>query len=173
MTCKAARALMLECLTGTTPPDVRRALQAHLHTCAACRQEAQTLEETVTLLRAVPAPRLLAAYWGTFMAALERRFQHETPGTWRRLVRWLRNPRTAWSTAAATSALVVALGIALLVHPTNQIESPAPPGPTGSLHGLVTDSIVQSMPSMVAAINLWKDGLTAVEVSYEFPAGGE
>lgn len=173
MTCQEARDLMLVCVTGTTPPDERRALAAHLQTCADCRIEAAALEETMALLRAAPEPRLPDGHWASFMAALDRRLQQDLHHPWRWLLRRIRNPRTAWSTAAATSALVLALGIALLVHPVNRTGSLPPTAPIG-LQGLVTDSIVQAMPSMAASLDIWKAGLSAAEVPYEFvSAGGE
>lgn len=173
MNCDQANNLMLECLTGTMPPDGRRALQAHLNTCASCRRRAQEMEETVGLLRTVPEPHLPEAHWPQFMAALDRRLDRETTG-WRRFVRWVRTPRIAWSTAAATSAMVVALGIALLVQPASEFERASVEDPSAYLRGLVTDNIVQAMPSMSTALTSWKAGLDASEVPYEFPPiGGE
>lgn len=171
MDCKEARDILVECLTGTTPPDRRRALEAHLESCAACRGQAQELEESARLLRAVSEPRIPEGYWATFMAALDRRVAQEAQG-WRRFVRWVRSPRLAWSTAAAASAAVVALGIAVLLRPAGQLST-VPPDPNAHIRGFVTEAIVQSMPSMSAALDLWKAGLTASEVPYEIPAGGE
>lgn len=170
MTCQEVRALMLECLTGTTPPDTRRAILAHLEVCAACRAETETMEETVGLLRTIPEPRMSEQHWASFMGALEQRLLQETAG-WRRLFEWTRNLRLAWSTAAATSALLVALGIALLVHPTPPLGRMASSDQAIWLNSFMTESMVQSMPSMAAALDLWKAGLTASEVPYEIPAG--
>lgn len=162
---------MIECLTGTTPPDQRRALQAHLETCATCRAQARELEETAGLLRAAPEPRIPGGYWAAFMAALDQRVAQESQG-WRHLVRWIRNPRLAWSTAATASAAVLALGLTLLLRPAGQLSTLSP-DPNTLIRGFMTEAIVQSMPSISAALDLWKAGLTASEVPYESPPGGE
>lgn len=162
--------MIVESLTGTTPPDQRRALQAHLEACAGCRAQARELEETAGLLRAAPEPRIPEGYWAAFMAALDQRVAQESQG-WRQLVRWIRSPRLAWSTAA--SAAVVALGMTLLLlRPAGQLSTLSP-DPNALIRGFMTEAIVQSMPSMSVALDFWKAGLTAFEVPYESPAGGE
>ena len=174
MNCKEARDLLIVCLTGTAPPDERRALQAHLETCAVCRDEGRALEETVAFLRTAPEPQLPEAQWTAVIAALDRRLQQDASGSWRQVVRWIRNPRIAWSAAAATSALVVALGVMLLVHPNPQTDRVALEDPAARIHGFITESIVQSLPAMAVAVDTWKAGLSAAEVPYEsLPAGGE
>lgn len=173
MDCREARELTLEALTGSVTPDRRRELAAHLEHCDTCRRHAQEWEETVALLRAVPEPHPPESHWPQFMAALDRRLQRETTG-WHRFVRWLRTPRIAWSTAAATSALVVGLGIALLVQPVPQVEQAASEDARAYLRGFVTDSVAETMPSVTVTLSSWEAGLNASEVPYEpLPSGGE
>lgn len=172
MDCREARDLLLETLTGTTPPDVRRRLAEHLVTCEVCRSEASTLEETAVLLRAVPEPRLLEGHWAEFMAALDRRLEADRQQPWARVRRWVRTPLHAWSTAVATSAVVVALGLALLGHPVDQaristIDQPA----SVQVQGLMTDAMVKTLPAMNASLAVWKAGLGASEVPYELDGG--
>lgn len=173
MNCREAQDLLIECVTGMTPPDRRRALLGHLENCPSCRREAEGVEGMVALLRTVPEPRMPEGHWTQFMAALDRRVAQETTG-WRRLVRLIRTPRIAWSTAAATSVVMVALGIALLVRPVRQPDRAAEEDPHAYLNALVTDSVVQSLPSMSSLLASWKAGLTASEVPYEpLPTGGQ
>lgn len=171
MNCREARDLILESLTGTTPPDRRRALLAHLQECSSCRREAAEMEETVGMLRAVPEPRLQGDLWAEFMVALDRRIAEEMTG-WRWLVRLLRTPRIAWGAAAATSVVVVALAVILFVWPFSQSERAANDDAQADLSGLVTESVVQSFPSMTTVLTSWKAGLSAPDVSYELTSTG-
>jgi len=97
--CREARDLLLEAISGTTPPELRRALVRHLEACESCRHEAAALEETAALLRAVPEPPLRDGYWDAFMAGLDRRLQADRGQPLARLTRWIRTPLHAWSTA--------------------------------------------------------------------------
>lgn len=173
MNCRDATDLILESLTGTTPPDRRRALLAHLDECSSCRREAAEMEESVGKLRAVGEPRLPDGHWAAFMGALERRIAQENAG-WRRLVRFFRMSRIAWTTAAATSVAAVALAIIFLVQPFGRHNRAADEDAQADLSGFVTESVVQSMPSMTASLASWKAGFSAPDVSYELlPAGGK
>ncbi len=174
MTCREARDLLLECVTGSTVPDVRRALQAHLQTCGACQEEAQALEKTVTLLRAAPEPHLSEIHWAEFARALQQRLDREADTLWRRFGRWVRIPRVAWSTAAATAALVVVLGVALLGRPTPGSDTASPDSLTIAVRELVTESMARSLPSMATALDVWNAEVAAVELPDEqAPGGGE
>lgn len=171
MDCQEARDLIVESLTGTTPPDVRRSLAAHLTACAACRVVAAEVEQAVHLLRAAPEPRIPEGYWAAFTAALDARVAREKAG-WRRWFGWARSPRLAWSTAAAASVLVVALGLARLTQPAG-VDRGRVDDPTAGLSGLMTEAVVQTMPAMSAALESWKAGFSAADVSYEMSGGGE
>jgi len=168
MECPEARDLLLEALTGTTPPDARRTLRAHLASCAACRQEAAALEETASLLRAVPEPRVRPGYWAEFMAALDRALAAERCGFWRRVARWVRDPVHAWSAAAAASAVVVALVLALFLYAAGPA---APPPPAASVRALVTDAVVDALPAMTASLTVWKASLGAAGASDDLNGG--
>ncbi len=173
MTCHAARDLMLVCLTGSATPDERRALQAHLHSCPDCRAQAGAVEETVTLLRAVPEPHLIEAHWAAFSHALQQRLEEETNTLWSRVTRWARIPRVAWRTAVASSVLVVVLGVTLLLR-TTPPQTASVPGLPATLSGLVTESIARAMPSMASTLDLWSAQLVSPDVSSDQePAGGD
>src|SRR3989337_127559 len=79
MQCLAARDALLEITTGRTPPDLRRAVAAHLADCPECRAVAGELEETAALLRAVPDPAPPEGFWPNFTLRLEERVRG--PGT--------------------------------------------------------------------------------------------
>jgi anti-sigma factor RsiW len=169
MNCQETKDLILESLTGTTPPDRRRGLIAHLEDCSSCRREAAGMEETVAMLRAAPDPRFPEGHWTEFMSVLERRLARERTG-WRRLIRLLRTPRIAWGTAATTSIVVVALGFVLLAQPfspSNQADESQV-----DLGGVVTESVVLSLPSMSTALTSWRAGLSSPDVSYELISVG-
>ncbi|MGH2360394.1 MAG: anti-sigma factor family protein [bacterium] len=170
MNCEEAKDLILESLTGTTPPDRRRALVTHLEDCPSCRREAAGMEHTMVMLRAAPEPRLPEGHWAEFMNALDRRVALDMTG-WRRLLRLLRTPRIAWGAAAGTSVVVVALGFALFVQPFAGSERAADESQV-DLSGVVTESVVQSLPSMSTALTSWKAGLSAPDVSYELISVG-
>lgn len=171
MNCKEARDLLIECVTGTETPDRRRTLVGHLEDCSSCRTEALRMEEMVGMLRTVPEPHLPEGHWAQFMAALDRRLAEETRG-WRRLIHLFRTPRVAWSTAAATSIVVVTLGIALLVQPFSQPDRTAEDESQVDLSGVVTESVVQSLPSMTTSLASWRAGFSAPDVSYELISVG-
>ncbi len=169
MTCTEARALMLECLTGSTPPDARRALQAHLQTCPACRMEAQGVEETVALLRAVPDPHLSEQQWAEFSHALQLRIDREGLTVGARFRRWLRVPRVAWGMAAATATIAVGLVVTTVFRSTppsaQLVDLPAP------MRGLVTESMRSSSSSMATTLDLWNMQLAEAPTEAE-AAGG-
>ncbi|MGH2349096.1 MAG: anti-sigma factor family protein [bacterium] len=165
MNCKDARELMLEVMTTAAPPDVRRVLIAHLDECAPCRTEASRVEEMVTLLRALPDPVPPPGYWPEFMATLERRVA-EDGSVLGRVARWLRTPRMSWTAAVATAviAVVIALTFTVMSPPDASVSTP--------VTGLVTESVRQAAPGVQATLTLWNNGLTGVEVPYDFRPGG-
>jgi len=170
MNCAGVRELIVETLSGTTPPDLRRAVETHLASCPECRAEAARLEETTQLLRSAPDAHLRDEHWDVFMAQLAVRLEAEHRRPWTLVRRWFRNPRHAWSTAGATAALIVALGAALLAPTASPVESDLPPD-TAALVELVSPQVVEGMPAMNASLAVWKAGLGAGEVSYELIGG--
>jgi len=172
MECAEVRELLVETLSGTTPPDLRRAVDSHLASCADCRADAAGIEETAQLLRRVPDSPLRTEHWDVFMARLDARLAAERRRPWNRIRRWLRHPRHAWTTAGATAALAVVLGIALLGPGGHPPESDRPPDAvTAEVLTLVTPRVVEDMPAMNASLAVWKAGLGASDVSYELTGG--
>lgn len=167
MICQEARDLMVECVTGSTPPDTRRTLLAHLQECAACAAEARTFEETTALLHAVPEPHVSKTQWQEFSSALQLRLDREARSPWSRVQQWLRRPAVAWGTAVATAAFVVVVAGSLLVRTT--------PPPTAfrplpqSVGGLVTESMAQMASSMNATLAVWDSQLAEVPPSSDVP----
>lgn len=171
MECAEARDLLIEVLSGTTPPDVRRALRRHLENCSECRREAEALEVTSALLRSAPEPRLPEGHWADFMAAFDRRLAAERSHPWPRLVRWMRNPVHAWGTAAATAAIVTALGLTQLVGPNfPQAETIDPQA--APMQAFMTERMVSTMPSMDVSLAVWKASLGTSDDPYDL-SGGE
>lgn len=169
MNCQDVRELIVETLSGTTPPDLRRAVETHLASCAACRAEASDVEETAQLLRRVLDAHLRDEHWDAFMTRLDARLAADLRRPWNRVRRWFHNPRHAWSTAAATAALVVALG-ALLLGPVNPAAESDDPDAARVIE-LLSPQVVEGMPAMNASLAVWKAGLGAGEVSYELTGG--
>jgi anti-sigma factor RsiW len=169
MDCRQARDLLLEVVTGTTVPDVRRALARHLEICPTCRREAAALEETARTLREASEPRLIAGHWEAFMAALDRALAADRSRPLARAVRWLRAPRHAWSTAAAAAALIIALALAMVGGPPPAAQPPDPPGP---VNNFMTESIVRAQPAMNGSLSVWKAGFGTSDV-FDDPPGGE
>ncbi|MDQ7844767.1 MAG: zf-HC2 domain-containing protein [Armatimonadota bacterium] len=164
--CREARGLLVEAVSGTMPPEIRRVLLRHLGTCETCRREAATLEATAGLLRAVPTPRLPGRYWEEFMAGLDRRLKVErTTARWR-LQRWIRHPRHAWGASAAAAALIIGLGWAFLGRPAGPPIGP-PTRLAEPLQGYMTPSVVDAMPAMDASLAVWKAGFGAPEAEPE------
>lgn len=165
MHCRDARELMLDVLTTAAPPDARRVLLAHLDDCAACRAEAARFEQTVILLRTLPDPAPPPGFWPEFMTVLERRVADDG-SLWWRAVRWLRMPRVSWTAAVAGAviAVIIALTFSGPVPERTPVLSP--------VTGLVTESVRQTVPSVQGTLTLWNNGLTGVEVPYDFRPGG-
>ncbi len=164
MNCRDARDLMLEALTTSAPPDVRRVLLVHLDACASCRAEAGQFEELVALLRVLPDPAPPAGFWPEFMTALERRLAHDG-SWWGRILRWMRTPRVSWTAAVATAVIAVIIALTFTVAPT----SPPVPSPVS---GLVTDSVRQTAPGVQATLTFWNNGLSGSEGPADFRPGG-
>ncbi len=167
MTCQEARDLMVECFTGSTAPDTRRALQAHLQVCEVCAAEAHGFEETVARLRAVPEPRVSETQWQEFARALQLRLDREALAPWNRVKGWLRRPRVVWGTAVATAAFVVALAGSVLFRTTLPPTANKPLPPT--FQGLVTASMAQMTTSMATTLAIWDAQLAEAPPSPDTP----
>lgn len=155
---------MLEVLTTSAPPDARRVLFAHLDECAACRAEAAEFAEAIALLRTLPDPAPPPGFWPEFMASVERRAADD--GTlWTRTVRWLRTPRVSWTAAVAGAVIAVIMAL------TFSMSEPQGTPVSSPVNGLVTESVRQTVPSVQGTLTLWNNGLTGVEVPYDFRGG--
>ncbi|MGH2625245.1 MAG: anti-sigma factor family protein [Anaerolineales bacterium] len=155
MTCKETRDALLEVTTSRTPPDLRRALAAHLELCAECRREAVRLAETVALLRADPDPDPPAGFWPGFMAQLEERIARDPVSLWARLRRRISVP--ALGPAAATAIVVVVFVVSTLLRPA---LGPSPDAQTAnSLAPYLTDSMRTLLPSLEQTVQIWQSGL--------------
>lgn len=172
MNCRDVRELIVETLSGTTPPDLRRAVESHLASCAGCRADTLAFEETARLLRRAPDAHLRDEHWDGFMAQLDARLAAEHRRPWNRVRRWFRHPRHAWATAGATAALVVTLGAALLTPGGPPAESDSAPDPVAvRVVDLLSPRVVEGMPAMNESLVVWKAGLGAGDVSYELTGG--
>lgn len=157
--CEEARFALLDVLIGRTPPDVRRVVDAHLAICGECRQEAADLEETIGLLRHVPAPAVPEGFWADFMIRLEQQIGREPVRIGTRLRRWLATPPRILGPVAATAAVAVILGASSLLR---QPETLRP-----SLHAQVAPFLTESMktflPRLSETVQLWQSGLGALD----------
>ncbi len=155
MTCREARDALLEVTTGRTPPDLRRAVAAHLEVCADCRTEAARLADTVALLRADPDPDPPAGFWPGFMAQLEERIAQEPVSVWARLRRRISVP--GFGPAAATAIVVVIFVASTLLRPA---VGPAPDAQTANpVAPYLTDSMRTLLPSLEQTVQIWQSGL--------------
>lgn len=155
MNCRETRDTLLETLTGRTPPDLRRAVAAHLDVCADCRAEAARLEETVALLRTTPDPDPPAGFWPGFMIQLEERIAREPVSLWKNLRRRLSLPTLA--PTAATAIVVVVFVISTLLRPTTAPDAANPLAP------YLTDSMRTLLPSLEQTVQLWQSGLAGTD----------
>jgi len=172
VTCRDIQPLLVETLSGTTPPDQRRLVQAHLATCAACRADAASIERTAGLLRRAPEAHLREDLWAGFMTALEARLAADQHRPGARVRHWLRRPLHAWATGAAAAALVIALGTALGVPGRPRAAADRTPD-DAAVHvmKMVSPQVVEGIPAMDASLSVWKAGLGAGGVSYELTGG--
>ena len=172
MTCREAQQLLVEILSGSTPPDQRRRVDAHLATCAACRAVAARVEQTMGLLREVPAARVRDDLWDGFMRVLETRLAAERRRPWARLRRWLQRPLHAWAGAAAAAALVVGLGATVMVPERPPAAADRFPDEASvQIMEMVSPQVVEGIPGMEASLSVWKAGLGAGGVSSELTGG--
>ena len=150
MTCHEMNDRLDEWVDDTLPEAQRREVEAHLATCAHCRQQEQGLRELLThataLPRSVSPPRDL---WPGIAERIERR----RVWSWPRL--------EAWQPALAVAAtVVIALGAVLFGRPT-----PAP------VHTVVIPSPAISEGARLhpAAVEMNR-GLVAMESDYQAAA---
>jgi len=109
MTCVDRQVELQELLNGELPPRQRKELEAHLQTCAACRQDLETYRLLASALPTLPEPEVPEDLPETVMAAV---------GAYRPA--WWREREPASMTLARRSVFIlfaaafsVALGVAL------------------------------------------------------------
>lgn len=123
MECDAYRNKLLEYLDGDLTGTPQTELEAHLTQCPGCREELQSLQDTVALIARMPAPEPSETFWQQYLRELR---QKVAAPPWRsRLQKWLagfmRRPIPA---VAVTVALMLAV---FLTWDTLTERSPAPP----------------------------------------------
>lgn len=101
--------LAAACALGAVDLGERPQVQAHLASCAACRDEVDRLTETVTFLAYAPSPMdPPAELRERVLAGLSGVTAPPAPAPRRRERRWLSRPRLVLAVAAAAVILVVA-----------------------------------------------------------------
>jgi anti-sigma factor RsiW len=81
-----------EYLDGTLPPRRRRAVEAHLLACAACRRELETMRRTLALVTSLPRRELSGDFEASLRARLagaERGWRGASRSRWGRLAFFL------------------------------------------------------------------------------------
>ena len=142
MRCQRAQKWMTAAVDGELAPRRRRALDAHLAACAACRRELAVTERMLTALEGLPMEAAVSARLEQAtlrrvrLAALDE--AERAPAS--RWTRWLPLPAFALATAAV---LVLAIGIvrrtggvpgAPAVRPAPKVDAQAPSSPLSPPH---------------------------------------
>jgi HEAT repeat protein len=136
MDCEEARNRLADDLTGSLDEPERDRLRTHLNACAACRAEADALQDVWTKLGAIPAERPDSAAMRARFAAMLEGYEHGRDGA---AISWPRQPVVQALCAAALVALGVFSGIRL---------APAPPQRADDLAALRAE--LRDMREMVA-----------------------
>lgn len=97
--------LFADYVDGTLAPGERAVVDAHLSTCAACREEVELARSAVVALASLEERPVPFGVTGPVLAEAGRRFERRRVAVWER-VRW-----AAGAAAAAALVLVVALNI--------------------------------------------------------------
>ncbi len=141
MTCESLRADLAAYVYGDVTRADARALEAHVETCASCREELRGLQRTAASLGTdVLFPRESEVDWAAFAArAVRRALPARPPGTraaagfaewWKQVLR-----APGWAAAAAAALLVagVAVGTWGALTLTGGPATPIPPAPRAGL----------------------------------------
>jgi anti-sigma-K factor RskA len=97
--------LFADYVDGTLATDERAVVDAHLSTCAACRQEIELARRAVAALASLEELPVPLGVTGPVLAEAGRTFEHRRVAVWQR-VQW-----AAGAAAAAAIVLVVALNV--------------------------------------------------------------
>lgn len=157
MTCSELVESLSDVLDGMASPEVVRAAEEHLASCASCRRYRHVLERGAELLRSLPAPEV----GEDFVPRLQHRVLHEEQEAFLR--RYANSGATAlavlgmallltvvaWAPALRRSAPVVEL------PPIVVSEPPLPPRPPVSFSAFTVQST-----TTVRSADLWGDART-------------
>ncbi len=73
MECETWRSKLLEYLDGDLTGATRAELEAHLIQCERCRDELQSLQDTLALIARMPAPDPSEAFWQQYLRELRQK----------------------------------------------------------------------------------------------------
>jgi Putative zinc-finger len=134
MTCHEARELFSAQVDDALGADERRALDAHLATCAECVRELQRFRSTVALLRSVEPAHAPAGF-------VDRVLDAAQPAPWpRRLLRALVLPWPLKLPVEAAAVVLVAVGIVYVFRATPEIQHATRLEPTSQSDPSRTDT---------------------------------
>ncbi len=126
MECDTCRNKLLEYLDRDLAGDVRTELEAHLTECAGCREELQSLQETLALVARMPAPEPSETFWQQYLRELR---QNVATPTWSSRIRdWF-----ASLTVRPIPAMATAIALVVAVFLTWNIFTEQATPPTASL----------------------------------------
>ena len=144
MTCHDAREQLSALIDDALGAEERRAVEAHLATCADCRRELERLRDTVALLRAVEPARAPTGF-------VDRVLEAARPAPWsRRLVRALLLPWPVKLPVEAAAIVLVAVGVVYVFQATQGLQQARH---LGSVQPMTTasDQAAPAPPSQDAA----------------------
>jgi hypothetical protein len=138
MTCHEARELFSAQVDDALGADERRALDAHLATCAECVRELQRFRSTVALLRSVEPAQAPAGF-------VDRVLDAAQPAPWpRRLLRALVLPWPLKLPVEAAAVVLVAVGVVYVFRATPEIQHATRLEPTSRSDPSRTDTTTTS-----------------------------
>ena len=138
MTCHEARELFSAQVDDALGADERRALDAHLATCAECVRELQRFRSTVALLRSVEPAHAPAGF-------VDRVLDAAQPAPWpRRLLHALVLPWPLKLPVEAAAVVLVAVGVVYVFRATPEIQRATRLEPTSQSDTSRTDTTTTS-----------------------------
>ncbi|MBI5379202.1 MAG: hypothetical protein HZA23_03490 [Nitrospirae bacterium] len=121
MQCKAYQEALLEALAEGRTEALGDALEAHLQTCASCREEFQSASRTLELVRTIPVPEPDSRFWANYLPNVRRKIAEAEE---RRRTRWWH-----WVPVPLLGTLAVgALALAMIFQGGFRQQT-APPSP--------------------------------------------
>jgi anti-sigma factor RsiW len=121
--------------SGDLPADGRRAVQAHLAQCPACRTALAEIDALAGVLAGAQAPPVPVGFASRVLAAAQQRHETELIETWN-LMRWWRMA-SAPMHAAAAAVLVIGLSVGLVLGWTS---APSPAQAESVVQGEAVDA---------------------------------